>query len=96
MVLRSKSHPRESTEQEPVYRSKYQRTSSHAVAGEVCQELLELRRGRESTWTSDLASMTDHKKEALKAVLQLDLSGLEELIQRISSSGDSVTGFLLV
>ncbi len=87
-ALRSKSHQRDPVEQKPVYRSKYQRTSNHAVAGEVYQSLLEFLEGRKSTFTGDMASMTDLNKDALKAVLQLDLSGLEELIQLISLSKD--------
>jgi len=95
-ALRSKSHQRESSEGEPVYRSKYQRTLSHAVAGEVYQSLLEFRKGRKSTITGELASMTDFNKDALKAVLQLDLSGLEELIQLISLSKDPVFGMSVI
>ena len=90
VALRSKSHPRESVEQKPVYPSKYQRTSSHAVARDVFQSLLDFRKGRKSTLTGDMATMTDRNKDALKAVLQLDLSGLEALIQLISQSKDPI------
>ena len=84
----SKAYERESTDRAPVYRSKYQRTSNNAVAKDVFQTVLECLAGRKTTLTGQLASMTDHNKDALKAVLQLDQSGLEELITMISQSKD--------
>ncbi len=85
---RSKAYERESTDRAPVYRSKYQRTSNNAVAKEVFQTVIECLAERTSTTTGPLASMTDRNKNALKAVLQLDRSGLEGLITMISQSKD--------
>lgn len=87
---RSKAHDRESSDHVPAYRSKYQRTSMHAVAKDVFHSLLKYRAKRTSTNTGDMASMTDRNKDALKAILQLDLSGLKELITLISQSKDPV------
>ena len=89
-AYRSKAHDRESRDQGSAYRSKYERTSQHAVAKDVFQSLLGHLAGRKSTQTGDMASMTDRNKDALKAILQLDLSGLKELITMISQSNDPV------
>lgn len=89
-AYRSKAHDRESSDHVPTYRSKYERTSQHAVANDVFQSLLGHLAGRKSTQTGDMASMTDRNKDALKAILQLDLSGLKELITMISQSNDPV------
>ena len=89
-AYRSKAHDRESRDHVPDYRSNYERTSKHAVAKDVFQSMLGYLAGRKSTQTGDMASMTDRNKEALKAILQLDLSGLEELITMISQSKDPV------
>lgn len=85
---RTKAYERESTNRAPIYRSKYQRTSNHAVVTEVFQTMLDLLAGRRSTLTGDMASMTDLNKDALKAILQLDHSGLRKLITLISQSKD--------
>lgn len=89
-AYRSKAYSRESSDQLPAYRSKYERSSNHAVAKDVFQSLLEYRAGRTSTQLGDMASTTDRNKDALKAVLQLDLSGVKELITMISQSKDPV------
>lgn len=47
------------------------------------EDLLGYLAGRRSTQTGSMASMTDHNKDALKAILQLILSGLKELISMI-------------
>jgi hypothetical protein len=88
VAYRSKAHDREPMGQYPAYRSKYERTSGHAVPEDVYQSMLGHLEGRKSTYTGDMASMTDRNKDALKAVLQLDLSGLKELITMISESKD--------
>ena len=85
---RSKAHDRESSDPVLAYRSKYERTSKHAVAKDVFQSMLGNLAGRKSTTTGDMASMTDRNKDALKAILQLDLSGLKELMIMISQSKD--------
>ena len=85
---RSKAHDRESSDPVLAYRSKYERTSKHAVAKDVFHSLLGHLTGRKSTTTGDMASMTDRNKDALKAILQLDLSGLKELMIMISQSKD--------
>ncbi|MGJ8634891.1 MAG: hypothetical protein ACSHX7_13320 [Luteolibacter sp.] len=85
---RSKFSERPSTDEVPVYRSKYQRTTNNAVAKDVLQTVIGHLAGRKSTQTGDLASMTDRNTEALKAILQLDVSGIKELISMISESED--------
>jgi hypothetical protein len=89
-AYRSIARDRESRDDVPAYRSKYERTSKHAVAKDVFQSLLGYLAGRKSTQTGDMASMTDRNKDALKAILQLDLSGIKELITMISQSKDPV------
>jgi hypothetical protein len=89
-AYRSKGHDRESSDNFPVYRSKYERTSKHAVAKDVYQSMLGYLAGRKSTQTGDMASMTDRNKDAFKAILQLDPLGLKELITMISQSKDPV------
>ena len=89
-AYRSKAHDRESSDPVLAYRSKYERTSKDAVAKDVYQSMLGHLAGRKSTQTGDMASMTDRNKDALKAILQLDLSGLKELITMISQSKDPV------
>ncbi len=89
-AYRSKAHDRESSNHVPAFRSKYERTSEHAVAKDVFESLTGYLAGRKSTTTGDMASMTDRNKDALKAILQLDLSGLKELITMISQSKDPV------
>ena len=84
----SKTHDRKSSDHVPAYRFKYERTSKHAVSKDVFQSLLGYQEGRTSTTTDDMASMTDRNKDALKAILQLDPSGLKELITMISQSKD--------
>jgi aryl carrier-like protein len=88
VVHRSRAYERASTDDTPAYRSKYQRTSKHADAKDVLQSMIKLLDGRKSTQTGDMASMTDRNKDALKAVLQLDPSGLKELVTLISQSKD--------
>jgi hypothetical protein len=89
-AYRSKARDRASSDDVPAYPSKYERTSKHAVAQDVFQSLLGYRATRTSTQTGDMASMTDRNKDALKAILQLDLSGIRELITMISQSKDPV------
>lgn len=90
VASRSKPRQRESPGQAPVYCSKYERTSSHASAPEVFQSVRGFLTGRTSTSTGDMASMTDRNKGALKQILQLDLTGIEELIAMISQSKDPI------
>jgi len=85
-AYRSKAFERESTDTAPAYRSKYQRTSTHANAKDVFQTVIENLAGRTQTTTGDMASMTERNKDALKAVLQLAPSGIKELITLISQS----------
>jgi hypothetical protein len=87
-AYRSKAFERESPDTAPVYRSKYQRTSTHANAKDVLQTVIENLAGRKGTTIGDMASMTERNKDALKAVLQLDPSGIKELITLISQSKD--------
>lgn len=89
-AYRTKAHDRESSDHVPAYRSKYERTSKHAVAKDVFQSLLGYLAGRKGTQLGEMASITDRNKDALKAILQLDLSGLKELITMISQSKDPV------
>jgi len=89
-AYRSKAYERDSADHAPVYRSKYERTSKHAVAKDVFQSVLALLAGRKSVRTGDMVLMTDYNKDALKAIMQLDISGLKELITLISQSKDPV------
>ncbi len=90
VAYRSKAYERESPDHAPVYRSRFKRTSRHALAKDVFQSVLEFSAGRKSVMTGELASMTNYNKGALKAVMQLDISGLKELITLISKSKDPV------
>ena len=87
---RSKFHIRQSTDEFPAYRSKYQRTTHNAVAGDVFRIVIEQLEGRKSITIDSMASMTDRNKEALKVILQLDVSGIRELMLLISESNDQV------
>ncbi len=88
VTYRTKVHDRESSDQVPAYRSKYERSTKHAVVKDVFQSMLGYLAGRKSTQTGSMASMADRNKDALKAILQLDPSGLKELITMISQSKD--------
>ncbi len=87
---RSTAHDREQGDSVSTYRSKYERTSQHAVASDVFQSILGHLAGRTSSGTGDMSSMTTRNKDALKAILQLDLSGIKELITVISQSKDPI------
>lgn len=89
-VQNSKRFLRDPMSPEPAYRTKYQRRSTHAKAGDVFQTILILRAARTSVCAGPMAPTALENKEALQAIMQLDLAGLEELIQLVSKSKDPV------
>ncbi len=89
-VRNSKGFLRDPMSSGPTYRTKYERRSTHARAGDVFQSLVKLRAARTSVSAGPMAPTAIENKEALQAIMQLDLAGLEELIQLLAKSKDPV------
>jgi len=88
----SNASSRIQTDAEVAYRTKYERKFAHARAEDVFQSLLKFRAARTSVFAGAMDATAIENKVALQAVMQLDLSGLGELIQRIAHSKDPAFG----
>lgn len=89
-VRPSKGFPRDRINSEQAYRTKYERTSTDARADDVFQSLLKFRAARTSVSGGPMAPTAMENKQALQAIMQLDLPNLEVLLQLISKSDDPV------
>ena len=89
---RSNASSRIQMDAEVAYRTMYECKSAHAKAEDVFQSLLGFRAARKSVFAGAMDATAMENRDALQAVMQLNLSGLDELIQLIAHSKDPAFG----